>query len=234
MNVVISLDDEVGRQRREGIDFPYLWVRGVAPPDVPSFVREHWYPGRCSQARNERLQGAFSAHLTAWERIADLGSPAATILEDDAMLLRDYSASDLPEDTVTLLGGVFRGFGKWHGAKQKAWCRGGCLETLAKFRHGVNEIPMEDGERLRWVMALAYHIPRGMARKLVDAVRSTQGKQLRCPDVWLQPFVTHFMWPPPFVDRGLPSQCMTVQGGNSDMYCDGVILKRFRRARQTA
>ena len=66
--------------------------------------------------------------------------------------------------------------------------------------------------------------------RLVDAVERTSKKTLRTPDVWLNDYATHFVWPPPFVDQGAPSQCLTPAcSGGSDFYCDGKML-RFAKA----
>lgn len=131
-----------------------------------------------SGARNARLQGAFSAHLRAWEALAAEGSPEAVILEDDALLLRDIPA-ELPR-AMTLLGGVFCGFGRW--ADNDAFVRSGeFVAELARLAPGVNELPCRGGARVRWIMAVAYYLPRGMAAELVEAVRATAKKDLRSP-----------------------------------------------------
>jgi hypothetical protein len=111
--LVLSLDTELGRQRRSKIGLSeYTLIPGVLPEEVSEFVKDHWHPGRFSKLRNARLQGAFSAHLKAWESLAAEGSPEAIILEDDALLLRPIP-KDLP-NALTLLGGVFCGFArKW-------------------------------------------------------------------------------------------------------------------------
>ena len=153
------------------------------------------------------------------------------IPSDDARLERPEELSselynELPQDSVTLLGGVFKGYGAWDGPEQRAFAKGGFLEELAKFKHGLNELPTRDGRRMRWVMAVAYHLPRGVAAKLVDAVERTEKKTLRTPDVWLNDYATHFVWPPPFVDQGGPSQCLTPASSHgSDFYCDRRMLR---------
>ena len=134
MFVIISMDNDLGRRRRDGLDLgvPYDWSRGVPPEEVPDFVRHRWRKGRFGKERSERLMGAFAAHLRAWEALAELGSPEAIILEDDAKLLRPVPA-DLPQDTVTLLGGVFKGWGAWNTPDQLAWERGEFLETCLLY-----------------------------------------------------------------------------------------------------
>ena len=109
--LVLSLDTDLGRRRRSRIGLSdWTLIPGVLPEEVSEFVKDHWHPGRFSKLRNARLQGAFSAHLKAWESLAAEGSPEAIVLEDDALLLRPIPAS-LP-NAITLLGGVFCGHHK--------------------------------------------------------------------------------------------------------------------------
>ena len=79
-------------------------------------------------------------------------------------------------------------------------------------------------------MAVAYHLPAGMAKKLVDIVEQTKKKTLKSPDVWLNGHATHFVFPPPFADQASPSQCMTPAGCHgSDFYCDRTMLNRVNK-----
>ena len=165
--------------------------------------------------------GAFAAHLQAWQTVASMGSPAITILEDDAKFVHPIPEG-LPEDKITLLGGVFKGYGKWDGPAQRAYAEGKFIEEFAEFRQGVNEIP----KGMRWVMAVAYHLPAGMAKKLVDIVEQTKKKTLKSPGVWLNNYATHFVFPPPFVDQASPSQCITPVG------CHGSNLLRQNNAQR--
>ena len=237
--VVISLDNELGRTRRENINLgePYIWSPGVLPQDVPEFVRRRWYHGRYKPERSDRLMGAFAAHLRAWELIAGMGSPAMTVLEDDARHVRPVDVLDgldMPGDSITLLGGVFKGLGKWQGVEQRAYARGGFVAQLGAFHLGINELPVHEGRRMRWVMAVAYHLPAGVASKLVACVYAAQKRTLTTPDAWLNRFTTHFVWPPPFIDQDSPSQCMTPGDEcGSDYYCDGrmqrILTRHFRK-----
>jgi hypothetical protein len=222
--LVISLDDEVGRQRRARmrLSAPWLMSPGVRPENVPDHVKAHWYPGRYSKARNERLQGAFSAHLRAWETLAAMGSPPCVILEDDAVQLRPLP--DLGKH-ITLLGGVFAGYGHWNDLPKYIASREYILE-LARLRDGVQPLPQRDGVRMRWYMAVAYYLPKGAAMRLVSEVKAAKGKVLKSPDNWLNAFVTHFAWPPPFGDQGAESQCLSSRGdGGSDLYCNRRMLR---------
>jgi hypothetical protein len=226
--LVLSLETELGRRRRAGIGLEgWTLVRGVLPEEVPEHVRSHWFPGRYSAERNARLQGAFSAHLKAWRSLAAEGSPEAIILEDDALLLREIP-EDLP-NAVTLLGGVFCGFGRWCGTEDFVKT-GEFVQELERLGPGVNELPTRDGSKMRWIMACAYYLPPGMAQSLVDYVDTTTKKTLKSPDNWLNTFATHCIFPPPFGDQGAESQCMTgPEYHGSDLYCNRRMFREAER-----
>jgi hypothetical protein len=226
--IVISLDTELGRSRRGNIGLDgWTLSPGVLPEEVPEFVRQHWFPGRMSAERNVRLMGAFSAHLRVWESLAAEGSPEAIVLEDDALLVRPIPR-ELPR-ALTLLGGVFCGFGRWSDSDE--FVRSGeFVAELAKLRRGVNELPTREGVRMRWIMCCAYYLPQGMAAELVAAVRATAKRTLRTPDVWLNRFATHCVFPPPFGDQAAESQCLTgPEYHGSDLYCNKRMFAAARR-----
>jgi hypothetical protein len=231
--LVLSLDTDLGRRRRSRIGLSdWTLIPGVLPEEVSEFVQEHWHPGRFSKLRNARLQGAFSAHLKAWESLAAEGSPEAIILEDDALLLRPIPAS-LP-NAITLLGGVFCGYAKKWTDTGPFVSKGQFVEELETFEVGVHELPVRDGVRMKWYMAVAYYLPAGMAQTLVDAVYATKKKKLKSPDTWLNQFASHFAWPPPFGDQAAESQCMTTaEFHGSDYYCNTRMFRAAKRLQLT-
>ena len=231
--LVLSLDTDLGRRRRSRIGLSdWMLIHGVLPEDVSDFVRQHWSPGRFSKERNARLQGAFSAHLKAWESLAKDGSPEAIILEDDALLLRPIP-TNLP-NALTLLGGVFCGHARKWTDTGPFVSKGEFVEEFESFEPGVHELPVRDGVRMRWYMAVAYYIPAGMAQQLVDAVYATTKKKLKSPDTWLNQFATCFAWPPPFGDQAAESQCLTTaEYHGSDYYCNTRMFRAAKRLQLT-
>ena len=91
----------------------------------------------------------------------------------------------------------------------------------------MNEIPTQDGRPIKWWMAVAYALSPGMAARLVEAVEAATNKSLRSPDIWLNRFATHCVWPPCFGNQGGPSQCMG-SAEACDLYCDRRMLRRAR------
>ena len=229
--LVLSIQNEQGRERLQSLDVSVKWMvsPGVLSEDVPEHIREHWNPGRFSRARNERLMGAFAAHLQAWEMLAGSDSPPCLILEDDARQLRP-----LPRlgSHLTLLGGVFAGFGGWDDFPR--WVSSGdfALE-LFQFKDGVRRLPERAGRKMKWYNAVAYYLPRGAAEKLVHEVYATRTRTLRSPDIWLNAHATHFAWPPPFASSEAKSQCLAPSGNaGGDLYCNRRMLHHLEKLRR--
>ena len=57
----------------------YTLVAGVCPDNVPEHIRTHWYYGRMGLERNRALQGAFTAHVKAWEAVERAGDDGAIV-----------------------------------------------------------------------------------------------------------------------------------------------------------
>ena len=231
--LVLSLDTDLGRRRRSAIGLSdWTLIPGVLPEDAPELVVNHWHPGRFSAERNARIRGGFCAHLNAWKSLAAEGSPEAIILEDDALLLRPIP-KDLP-NALTLLGGVFCGFARKWTDTGPFVSKGEFVQELETFEPGVQELPVRDGVRMKWYMAVAYYLPAGMAQTLVDAVYATKKRKLKSPDTWLNQFATHFVWPPPFGDQAAESQCMTTaEFHGSDLYCNTKMFRAAKRLQLT-
>jgi hypothetical protein len=216
---VISLDNEVGRKRLEGINFEHEVSPGVLPSEVSEHIRSHWYPGRWTKQRNECFMASFSAHYRVWKKLADEGSPEAIVCEDDCVQCRELPEEPLPQDGITLLGGVVCGYGHWRDLGK--WERAGCfLDYIRDLKPGVN--PLND---MRWLMVLAYYIPAGYACKLVEEVEGATRKSLKVTDVWLNGRAKYLVFPNCFADRDEKSQSgSTLNIHGSDLYCS----KRMR------
>jgi len=90
-------------------------IDGVCPDEVPAHIVAHWNSGRMSLEHNRALQGAFAAHVRAWRAILHAGDAGGIVLEDACIFYMPHPLAPrhYPTDAVTLLGGCFRGFGKW-------------------------------------------------------------------------------------------------------------------------
>ena len=104
-------------------------------------------------------------------------------MEDDCISYRPhpFSLAQYPTDAITLLGGCFRGFGKWGLCETSYINAGKFLDTTVHLPRGVHEIPvqtMRQGttSQMRWAMCVAYYMPPGMAAQLIDVVDSANKK----------------------------------------------------------
>ena len=228
---VISLRDSIGEERLSNMNLfvKYTVIDGVRPDDVPAHISAHWHSGRMSLERNRALQGAFAAHVRAWEAILAAGDDGFIVLEDDCISYRQHpiSPAQYPIDAITLLGGCFRGFGN-SGMCETSYIDGAkVLDTIVHLPRGVHEIPVQNigrtrpDRQMRWAMCVAYYVPPGMAAQLLDVVWSAKKKHMfKSPDIFLAPFTKYFLWPPAFGDQGKQSLCFTHKEDlGTDLYC---------------
>ena len=205
----------------------YTLVAGVCPDNVPEHIRNHWYYGRMGLERNRALQGAFTAHVKAWEAVQRAGDDGAIVLEDDCLYYRQHphSVAQYPRDAITLLGGCFRGFGKWGLCETSFISAGKFLDAVTHLPVGVQELPKQldknqKAHEMRWAMCVAYYMPPGMAKELLAVVFENKKKTFKSPDIFLQPFTKYFLWPPAFGDQGDQSCCFTDKRDlGTDLYC---------------
>ena len=227
---VISLEDSIGERRLSNMNLPALYtiVKGVRPDDVPDHITQHWNVGRMSLERNRALQGAFAAHVKAWHAVVAGGDDGAVVLEGDAIFYRQHpmSSAQYPRNAITLLGGCFRGFGRWGLCETSFISAGKFLDTISHLTTGVHELPTQVDRagvvnEMRWAMCVAYYIPAGMGAQLLKVVQTTTKKNVfKSPDVFLQPFTKYFLWPPAFGDQGEHSCCFTHKKDlGTDLYC---------------
>ena len=227
---VISLRDSTGEERLSNMNLfvKYRVIDGVRPDDVPAHILAYWHAGRMTLERNRALQGAFAAHVRAWRAILDAGDGGSIVLEDDCISYRPHpiSPAQYPPDAITLLGGCFRGFGKWGLCETSYINAGKFLDTIVHLPRGVHEIPVQTmrhgtTSQMRWAMCVAYYVPPGMAAQLIDVVDSANKKNMfKSPDVFLAPFTKYFLWPPAFGDQGKQSLCFTHKKDlGTDLYC---------------
>ena len=136
----------------------YTIIDGVHPDHVPEHIQAHWYAGRMSLERNRALQGAFAAHVNAWQAIQDGGDDGAVVLEDDCVYYRQHplTTEQYPSNAITLLGGCFRGFGKWGVCETSFISAGKFLDVITHLTTGVHELPKVKLHDLRGAMCVAY------------------------------------------------------------------------------
>ena len=141
--------------------------------EAPHVFREKII-SRCKGDNLEATLGCFYSHFKLWQQ---LGDRHAVVVESDAV--RHWDMIDAltwcSTDSITLLGGAIRAprITKEEGFEEE------CAEIVAGLDYGPNPI---DYERFSWTMTLAYYIPAGFARKLVELAESAPW---RAVDRWL-------------------------------------------------
>ena len=101
---------------------------------------------------------------------------------------------------------------------------GAFLRPLRGLQCGLNELPKAPcyfaGEvspkHLKFTMSVAYYMPKQVAQTILeDSAKST----LHSPDIFLQPYVKHSLFPNPFGDQAVASLTESPVGEQgSDLY----------------
>ena len=138
--LLISMDSEEGAKRRASTNFAYERVVSGPGREAPQWMWQKM-TSRCKGERFNATVGAFAGHYKAWEA---LGNDAGIVVEDDAELVRSMvDVSALPQDAITLLGGVLRTPGTWE-KEDEEWINNSAfikhLATLQEFP-ALNKVP---------------------------------------------------------------------------------------------
>ena len=114
--------------------------------------------------------------------------------------------------------------GAWDEEDQVWINTGAFLLAMGQLRVGLNHMPTAPccfggavvEKTLKFTMSVAYYVPKNVAKSLVSAAETNA---LRCPDIFMAPFVQYLMFPNIFRDQSAQSQAGTAkweQGG--DLY----------------
>ena len=133
---VISLDNEIGRERRSKLNYKYTWWKGVEGKDVPPFYREQmkFHPNAGEYNRNGKL-GCFYTYLQLLQYIFENKLDNVIVLEDDCILIKEFNIEDLPNEPCYLNGSFFNPF---ITKQRRSWVNDFIKNN--KFNTGVNQI----------------------------------------------------------------------------------------------
>jgi len=169
--LVISLDSETGRARRDNLNFPYDWQRATTFAGAPAFLKD-----RCRMMHNinprtrEATIGCFASHYKIWEQIVEHGWKDVVVCEDDARLHTEIpDPKKLPDDGACLLGGEICEPSNWK--LHEAWKRTTREGVVNGFNAGCNHI---DYTLFRWRCTVAIYYPNPkVAEALLEKVRTS-------------------------------------------------------------
>ncbi len=223
---LISLDTTEGQQRRSQLKYQYELLSAKTGKQCPSWLVGRM-AGRHKGSVKENVCGNFYSHMLAWEKC---GSEGGIVLEDDAQEIRtpNFDWKQLPQDTVTLLGGTVRTPGAWKREYEEFGLTGEFLRVIGGFNTGLNPITSS----FRFTMILSYYVPPDFGPKLVEAAKTS--KYLRATDIWLgkleingQKAVSHLVFPNLYQDLSKSTSQINSppQHLKSDLYCCQMMRK---------
>ena len=197
--LVISLDTEIGRQRREvNINYPFTLIEGCFGSDdkcpfvceVKSKMVVRYNTG--IKKRNG-IVGCMASHLKAYQHIIDNDLTDVVVCEDDAIKIREIDLNTLPTE-VCLFSGQIHAPAPW--ANDVGWrLSQDRKDIIASWSQGVNEI---DYKRFRWTQTNAIYIPnKAKAQELLDSIRKE--KSYKGYDIFLtnRKLIKYLYYPAP-------------------------------------
>ena len=223
---LISMNTPEGEQRRAQLSYTYTLIEGKTGEECPPWISSRM-AGRHKGCTKLAVCGNFFSHWIAW---GQCGAKGCIILEDDAQEIRtpNFDWAQLPQDSVTLLGGTVRTAGAWSREYEEFGANGEFLRVIGGFKAGVNPITSE----FRFTMILAYYIPPNLGPKLAQAAKTS--KTLRPTDVWLgklqidgKKAVGHLVFPNLYQDLSKSTSQINSpsQHLKSDLYCCQMMRK---------
>ena len=216
VKLVISMLTPEGEARRGKISYNFEHIVGLPGEDAPQWLASK-FVGRHKGANRSATIGSFFGHVTAWNRLLKLGDNGGLVVEDDARQCRpDIMYKELPENSLTLLGGTLRTPGSWDREQAEWLASGKFLTRLGEMHPGVNKLAPN-----KFTMAVSYYVPPGFAKKLLDVAKNCSS--IRPIDAWLQRngMVGYIHFPNIFTDDPTAkSQCGTNKKELvADLYC---------------
>lgn len=171
--LMISLDTNIGRQRRARANFAFERLPGVRALDAPRWVHERMRTiPQCSEATRAARVGVFAAHVLALEHIISSRIEGAIVLEDDAVLSGTIpSANELPRDEACYLGGCLI-HPKSLAKNKQFWKDELPLLVDGELITGVNVVEY-DRYRVMGMYAVYYPTPEAAARVLDQLLGAT-------------------------------------------------------------
>ena len=214
--LVISMDNEKGKQRRSKLNYPFIWVKGLKGSDKSNpIVKEvtNKFLVRYNQDKNsQKVQGYignFSSHIKVLKHIVNNNLKNSVILEDDSQLEFLPPIAKLPKDAITQFSGRLQPK-RWEDVKS---FHQGCepQKIIKTFKKGLNKINHDD---YRFTQSNAIYVPnKKEAQKILDTIE--KAKHYKSYDFFLNDHhLLDYLWyPAPFTHDDLSTGSSITKGG---------------------
>ena len=217
---VISMDNELGKQRRDRLNYTFNLFSGKTAEECPDWVKDKMRHRSNIQekARNGKI-GCFTSYVCLLNKIVSEKINNVLILEDDCIQTGDFTKTELGNKPI-YLNGLFH-HPTNYTKKNKEWVMK--LKTDLQLTTGIHEI---DWDKFRIVGTWGIYIPKWkQAQEILDKLKSAEKLTTIDSQISKQKLIGKFHYPPLFKhsDYGISN----ISRGMGDMSYFG---KDFRKS----
>ena len=190
---VISMDNELGRERQDRLNYTYNLFTGMTADECPDYIKNKMrHRSNIQQkSRNGKL-GCFASYISLLTKIVSEKINNVLILEDDCLQIEDFTKDQLGDKPI-YVNGLFH-HPTVYIKRTKQWVKD--LKTELQLTTGIHEI---DWDKFRITGTWGIYIPKWeQARDIVEKMNSS--KKLATIDSQLskQHLIERFYYPPLF------------------------------------
>ena len=190
---VISMNNELGKERRDRLNYTYNLFSGKTADECPSWIKDKMRHRSNIQekSRNGKL-GCFASYISLLTKIVSEKINNVLILEDDCLQIGNFTKDQLGDKPIYVNGMLHHPTN--YSKKTKKWIED--LKTDLQLTTGIHEI---DWDKFRILGTWGIYIPKWeQAQEIVDKFNSV--KKLTTIDSQLskQHLIDRFYYPPLF------------------------------------
>jgi len=190
---VISMDNELGRERQKRLNYTFNLFTGKTAGECPDWVKDKMRhrSNIKEKALNGKL-GCFTSYVCLLNKIVSEKINNVLILEDDCIQIGEFTKDQLGNKPI-YLNGLFH-HPTNYANKNKEWTEK--LKHDLQLTTGINEI---DWDKFRIVGTLGIYIPKWeQAQEIVDKLKYTKSLTTIDSQISKQKLISKFHYPPLF------------------------------------
>ena len=189
--IVLSMDTEIGKIRREKLNYDYELFNSVSGEEIMDTFNFRY---NTSEKLKDATASCFNSHLKIMKKIVDEKLNDVVICEDDSIFENEIDTSNIKE--ICLFGGTLRHPTNWKYDKE--WRKNNADEYINSFVNGVNII---DYEKYRWCQTYAIYYPNWEKTKELLNIILNFKKSYCHLDIFLSKnkLINYLYYPTPFI-----------------------------------
>ena len=202
--LVLSLDNEIGLERRNRLNYNYTWIKGKLDIGAPDYIKEKMiFRGFHSEDFKKILIGVWWAWINLLDKIVEEKLNNVIALEDDCLQVEEIDIDKLGHEPIWLNGSIKHP--KALSKTNKTW------EQSIKLNNGINKL--EDvGIRLMSMWGL--YIPKWeQAEYIRNELKNSKKFRMFDAQICNQNLVKYLYYPSKFIHKDFGKSCAQKQGG---------------------